>query len=107
MVVDQPSRLHERIDDRGADEAKSALDQVMRQRVGLRCTCRNGGERSEAVDARRSADEFPDIAVEASETALDLQKCASIADRALDFARMTNDRRIGHEAFDVPIAERG
>ena len=50
VVVDQPDALHERVDDRRADEPEAAPLEVRRQRVGGR-----GRGRDVAGDARRPA----------------------------------------------------
>ena len=72
MVVHQPRRLEQGVDDGGADEGKAALFQVAADAVGERGGGGHVGIRLWAVDDGLAVDVGPEKAVEAAELPLHL-----------------------------------
>jgi hypothetical protein len=107
VVVHHSDRLHERVADRGADEAEAAYLQVLAHRVRLG---RGGGNllhRAPAVLPGPTADELPGVAVEAAELALDRKERPGIGDRGLELEAVAHDARIAHERPQFARAETG
>src|SRR5258706_13818735 len=85
VVVHHPTRLHECIADGGADKFESAFQQVLAHRVTFKGASRKLGHRAASVDDRPAAHEIPEVAVKASELALDSENRLRIRDRGGDF----------------------
>jgi hypothetical protein len=106
MIVDETRRLHMRVNDGRADEAESAAFEVLAQCVGLRTRRWDIGLFFEAVADRLSADETPNVLVEATEFLLDLEKLAGVLNRGNDLLTVPDDSRIVDESLNRPAPSR-
>jgi len=107
VIVYHSDCLHERVADRGADEAEAALLQIPAHRVRLG---RGGGNllhRTPAVLSGPAADELPDVAVEVAELALNRKERPGIGDRGLELEAVAHHARIAHERPQFARAEAG
>jgi hypothetical protein len=107
VVVHHPDRLHERVADRGADEAEAAFLQVLAHRVRLGRGGRNLLHRAPAVLAGPAADELPGVAIEAAELALDRKERPGIGNRGLELEPIAHHARVAHERPQFARAEAG
>src|SRR4051812_22693881 len=90
VVVHHSRRLHERVTDGGAHEAKAALLQVLAHGIGL--GRRRGDLAMAAVSLKwRTSNEAPDESIERTFLANDAQERGSVRDRALDLEPVPND----------------
>ena len=64
VIIHHTHRLHERIDDRAADEPKPSLFEILREQIALPGPDRNVGATLPLVDDRLPCHELPEIAVE-------------------------------------------
>jgi hypothetical protein len=107
MIVDKARRLHVRVNDRGPDEFETAGLKVFAQSVGLRACCGNLVLATPTIHYRLAIDEPPDISVETSEFALDLQERPRIADRCCNFESVSDYARVIQQSFyGAPIEAR-
>src|SRR5436190_3024806 len=101
VVVDDPARLHRRVDRRRPDETKPGLAQAFRQ------LDRPGGLRGPRRRRRPVGPVAPD---ELRQRRLRLPQRDSrprVRDRRLDLAAMADDARVLEQALDVRLAEAG
>jgi len=94
VVVDETRRLHEGVADRGTDEREAAPAQVLAH--GSRFV-RLGGDlaqRPPSVPDRLSADEAPDVPVEAPVFADDVEEGPGAPDSTLDLRPVADDARV-------------
>src|SRR6266496_5050105 len=70
MIVDHPGGLHVRVADRRADKLKPALFQVFAERIRFSASRRVIFQSSEFMHDRLSADEAPNVCVEAAKLLL-------------------------------------
>src|SRR5690349_11753032 len=107
MVVDEPHRLHERIDGGRAYEREAAFLQVLRQRDrlvgGLRVREALAGDLLRPAHGGRFV--APEVGGERAELANHFPRAPRVVARRLDLAAMAYDARIGHEALDVAARE--
>ena len=83
VVVYQAGGLHECVANRRPDEAKAPSLEILAHRLRLRGLRREVAKRAPAADDRRSADELPDVYVEASKRLADLEDLPTRQRRAL------------------------
>src|SRR5688572_25840030 len=81
VVIDHPHRLHERVADRGADEAEAALLEALTHRVRLCRARRKLAQRAERIPLWRAANELPDVRIERAEFLAHLADGLRIPDR--------------------------
>ncbi len=109
VVVDEPHRLHERIDGGRPDEGPAALAQVLRHRGRLRRRAEREQRRMRHPARPRAALrlEAPCVRGQRSELAPQLDHAARVVDRRFDLAAMAHDAGIAEQAGDVVRIERG
>ena len=100
MVVDESGGLHECVANRGADEAKAALEQGFAQQDGEIGFGRNLLEIRPAVLDGLAADEIPNEIVEGAEFFLNLQEGFGVGDGGLDFEPIADDAGILEQDAD-------
>src|SRR5215470_1469885 len=105
VIVDEPGRLHEGIDDRRAHEAEAVLPERGRQRVRFLRPGRHHGHARPAIEAGGATDEGPHEAVEAAVLALNFEKGAGVAHRALDLQAIAHNAGIGEQSLDALAVE--
>ena len=105
VIVHHPGRLHHRVADCRSDELESAPDQLLAHRVRLDRARRHLLQRAPLVDPRPSADESPDVIVEAAELFLHGDERLRVADRGIDLQPIANDPRVREQSRHVAIAE--
>src|SRR5687768_7331982 len=94
VVVDESHRLHEGVTDRRADELESPPEEIAAESVRFHGTGRNLPERTPATHERRSANEVPDIGVEAAELLLNGKEGLRISNSAFDLEAVANNPRV-------------
>ena len=102
MVVDDPDRLHERVRRGGADEAKAALFELLRQGLRFRRRGRDvaaGPRRALAIGAER-----PGEGRERLVTGGQVAGGGGVGDRGLDLGPVANDPGVGEQALDLGLA---
>src|SRR5579859_2036130 len=104
MVVDHSRGLHQRVANRGADEAEAALRQVFAQCVGLFRARRNLA--LPGVLFRFAIDKAPDVRVEAAKFLLRLQERTGVADGGSDLQAIADDAGVSEQLphFLCPVA---
>ena len=105
VVVDHSCRLHVGIAYRRADKLKSALFQILAQRVGLYSSSRVVFQRLDLMDDRLSTDKAPNIGVEAAEFFLNREKPLSIVYSGQDFCSVADDARIIQQRLYLTLAK--
>lgn len=103
MVVDQSGGLHHRVANRRTDERESALFQIFAHLVGFGGLGRDLLVFRPGIDDWLSANETPDVGVEATEFLLDLLKPRGIFDRRADLQSIANDSGIGKKRGDLVL----
>jgi hypothetical protein len=107
VIIDHARCLHERVTDRRADKAKTALLEVPAHGVGL---WGGGGDLFHALPtvlSRLASGKLPDVTIEASEFFLHAEKCLGVADRRFDLETVAYDAGIREEQSDFFAAEAG
>src|SRR5205814_4391111 len=95
-------RLHVGVADGRADELEAELEEVLAERVGLLGLRR---DLVAAIDAGASADEAPDIGVEAAELLLHREELLCIGDRAVELEAVADQALVFHKAIDARRTE--
>src|SRR5690348_16582457 len=88
MAVDDPARLHRRVDGRRADEAEARRLQPLRELLAVRAV---------AVLPHDLVERHPRLAQR--------ERGPGVGDRRLDLAPMADDPRVREQPLDVPFAE--
>src|SRR5262245_29741921 len=97
MIVHDPHRLEIRVHDRGADEAKASLDEVLADPVGQLGAGWEALRRTPVLHHGPAVHERPEIARERPVLLLHLQEALRVGDGRLDLEPVANDASILHE----------
>ncbi len=101
MIVDHAGRLHEGIDDGGANEFEPARGKLFRHLDRKRGGGGNARGRLELIDLGFAVDEIPQKLREASTFFHDLQIGLGARDGALDLGAIADDAGIVHQRMDL------
>src|SRR5258708_35055369 len=103
VIVHHSDGLHVRISDRRADEAESAVLEILAECLGFGRSRGNLASSSPAVELGPSADEMPTVGVKVPELLLDLEKCARVAHRGFDLLPIADDLWIRYKCLDFSL----
>ena len=103
VIVHHSDRLHVRINDRRADEAKSPVLEVLAECVGFGRSRRNLSYRLPSVKLGPSLDKTPAVGVKVLELFLNFEECACVAHCRFDLHPVANDLRIRCELLDLSL----
>ena len=104
MVVDHTRGLHVSIADGRADEPEAALFQVCAQSVGLPAGRRIVAQCLESMDDGFAIDKAPDVAVEAAEVILDIEKAPGVIDGGKQLLSVADNARILEQFAQLSFA---
>jgi hypothetical protein len=91
MVVDQTSRLHKGVTDRGTDEFEAALLQILAHRFSLWILCRDLVRPSPSVNNWSAIDKLPKVGVQGAQLLLDRQHSLRVRNRSGQFLSVADD----------------
>ncbi len=107
MVVDHPSRLHERITNRRADELEAGASQGFAQRIRLRSLGGDFGQRCPGVLDRCPTDEGPQEIAERLPPGGQRQIGLGILDGGGDLGAVADDAGVGQQGGDFRVVVAG
>ncbi len=105
VVVDEPRRLHVRVDDRRADELETARFQILAERIRFLARRRHVAVLAPLVHDRRAVHELPHVRVEAAELFLDSKERTRVGDGSFDLLSIAHDAGVAHELLDGAARE--
>ena len=105
VIVHHARRLHVGVDNRAAHELESTFFQVFAKRIRFFAGGGNVLRGLPLVLLWSSVYELPDVAVEAIELILHIQKRSSIGNRRIHFQSIANDSRIFERLGDFLLSE--
>lgn len=91
MIVEHPGCLHVGVADGRAHKLKAALFQVLTQRVRLNTGHRIVPQSLQLMHDRSSANESPNISIEALKSFLNLKEALRVVDGGEDFLLIADD----------------
>src|SRR6266567_6519751 len=103
VIVYHSNRLHVRISDCRANEAESAVLEVLAECLGLLRSRWNLPCSLPVVKLGPSLDKTPAIGIETPELFLDFEAYACVAHCGFDLHPVTNDLRIGYKLLDLSL----
>ena len=98
VVVNEAARLHESVNDGGADELETPLEQIVAQRIALRCSRRHGLAGAAAIYPRHAADERPNVSIKAAEFFLHRSERFRVLNRRGNLQPIAHDPRISEQS---------
>src|SRR5579872_1510173 len=104
MIVDETARLHERVADPRADKAEPSFAQRFTHRLGFLRGVRYAAC-AKAIDPRLSADERPQIPIEAAVLPDDFGDGACVGDGGHDLGAVAHDSGLAHQPGDLRCLE--